>query len=333
MAITSVGYDGQINETEWALMAPRLNLPYWVAEMDALAPTINTKRDRAVDLAPGQFGGPGVMDTSSAVETMQFDSVESGDRYDMIVARRNWQGTGGKTTLEVIKGGTVRQLPPFNRNPGVLDDQLIALVHLRAGQTRPVSVTDLRGLGTSGRAIVFDPLAMEGYRNWPGFQCQIGREEYTLQPNRTWVRTGLISATTPAYRLRLLKTKTQKYGGGLQNIGAGWKTSGDNTMGVQVLSDGRIKITKAGIYSFSVNVYNYDGKKKPAGTYKFRMDGLWVKPTFESHRNAGTNGWEESLDWTGTLTEGNVIQFQFAHYLADRKSTSMTFEIQIEMVA
>lgn len=335
MAITSVGYDGQINESSWAVMAPRLNLPYWVADMDALAPTINTAQDRAVNLRPGTFGGPGVMDTSSATETVTFDHVASGNRYDLVVARRDWQGTGGKTTFTVIKGGTVRNLPSFNRNPGTLDDQLIALVHLRAGQTRPVSITDLRGLGTSGRAIVFDPLAMEGYRHWPGFQCQIGREEYTLQPDRNWVRTGLIAGTTPAYRLRLTRRKTFRHSGGWQDPGPGWAVSGDNTMGIKVLSNGRLQITKAGIYAITTNIYDYDAKSRriAPGTIRARLGGsVWVLPTFEHHIN-GVNGWEFPLDWTGTLNVGDTIRPVVNHHNTKAKNRAFNVEVQIEMVA
>lgn len=333
MAITSVGYDGTVGETEWAIMAPRLGMPYWVADLDSLAMTIDKNKVLTVNIAGGQFGGVGVMDTSNATESVTFDPVATGNRYDLIVARRNWQGSGGATTFKVIKGGATRKVPAFNRNPGILDDQLLGLVQIQAGRTTPVAITDLRGFGLNSRVQILDPLAMEGYKNWPGIQAQVGREEYTLQVDRTWVRTGLISAVTPAYRMRLAKTKSFKYGGGLQSLGSGWAVSGDNTMGLQVMSNGKIKVTKAGIYSFSTNVYRYYGNKQAQGTLRFRMDGLWVKPTYEVHYNAGTNGIEQSLDWTGTLNVGDVVDFQFAHYMSDKSQRSWQFEIQIEMVA
>ena len=207
MAITSVGYDGSINETQWAIMAPRMSMPYWVEDVDALKATILKDKDRTISLNPGRFGGQGVMDQSTAVEEIAFAPVASGNRYDLVVARRNWQGDGGTTTLEAIEGSTTKKIPSFNRGPGLLDDQLLYLVHLQAGRTTPVSVIDLRGFGLNSRVQLFDPLALEGYNNWPGLQAQIGREEYTLQVDRTWVRTGLISAVSPAYRLRLRKSK------------------------------------------------------------------------------------------------------------------------------
>jgi len=333
MAITSVGYDGSINEEQWAIMAPRIGMPYWVADTDSLAATIVKDADRTVRLAGGQFGGLGVMDTSDSSEDISFEPVSSGNRYDLIVARRDWQGEGGVTKFEPVKGGTTKKVPAFNRAPGILDDHLLYLVHLQAGRSTPVAIYDLRGFGLNSRVQILDAMALEGYKNWPGLQAQLGREEYTLQVDRTWVRTGLISAVSPAYRLRLKKSKRCKYGGGLQSVGPGWSVSGDNTMGIKVLASGKIQITKPGIYSFSTNVWNYGSEKHSEGSYRFRMAGLWVQPTFESHRNAGTNGWEESLDWTGTLNVGDTIDFQFAQYHKSKGSLVMKFEIQIEMIA
>lgn len=332
MAITSVGYDGSINESQWAIMAPYLGLPYWVAEADALKGTIVTNADRTLKINAGRFGGAGVMDILDTDTDIQFDPVTSGSRYDLVTARRNWQGDGGVTDFQIIKGGTTKALPPFNRNPGILDDQLLFLVRVVAGQTRLGEVIDLRGLGMNGRAMVYDALAMEGYNNWPGFQIQVGREEYTLQANRTWVRTGLIAATSPAYRLRLFNTKEFKFGR-FGSIGGGWKTSGDNSMGIKVLSNGKIQITKAGIYTFSTDVYRYYDTKYPQGTFRFRMAGLWVKPTYEAHFNAGSSGIEQALNWTGTLNVGDTIDFQFAQYVSDRSVRTWNIEIQIEMVA
>lgn len=333
MPITSVGYNGSINETQWAIMGPRLSMPYWVADTDSLAMSVDPNADRTIKVAPGPFGGQGVMDTLDAEERVQFDPVPSNTRYDLLVARRDWRGEGGTTKLEVIRGGASKAIPNFTRSPGILDDQLIGLIELKAGQTKPASITDLRGFGLNSRVQILDALALEGYKNHPGMEAQLGREVYALQVDRTWVRTGLISAVTPAYRLRLSKNKKVSYGGGLESVGPGWSVSGDNTMGLKVLSNGKVQVTKAGIYSFSTNVYNYDSAKRSEGTYRFRIDGLWVKPTFESHRNAGTNGWEQSLDWTGVLNVGDTFDFQFAQYQASKGALTMQFEIQIEMIA
>lgn len=347
MAITSVGYDGQISETEWARMAPRLSLPYWVADVDSLNATIDKDKTLTVDLAPGPFGGVGIMDTSDATESVVFDNVPSGNRYDLIVARRNWQGKGGVTSFEVIKGGSSKRVPAgFNRNEGALDDQLLWLVHLQAGRTTPVALYDLRGFGLNSRVQVLDPMALEGYKNWPGLQAQLGREEYTLQVDRTWVRTGLISAVSPAYRLELVKSLVVKDSGKQGQLhGGGWAVSGDNTMGMKILSTGEIQATKPGIYTISVNVADYYSNSLPKaqrdkivpGVVKFALRGVWASPSYDIPIGSDTGegaryGWEYAFSWTGLVTAGQKLGIGIAQN--NRKNHSRKFRIQtrIEMV-
>lgn len=332
MAITSYGYDGSIGEAIWARMAPRLSLPYWVATADDLALKVNTSRDRAIDIAPGEFGGAGVLDISNATETLTFDTVTSGWRYDLIVARRNWQGVGGRTEFVVIKGGSTRRLPSFNRSPGAIDDQLIALVPLQAGRARVDGIIDLRGFGATGNILATDALAMEGYNNWPGLQIQVGRELYTCQTDRSWVRTGLISALNPAYRLRLIARKTLVEGEGMRGLGAGWSVSGDNTMGIRVLPDGRLRFTKVGQYTINGNMWSDTQYANEAGSLKFSMTGLWVKPDFEYHKNDYPSGVNALFNWHGTVNAGDVIDFQATHYNRRGRRMTFNFEINIEMV-
>ena len=347
MAITSVGYDGSINETQWAIMAPRMSMPYWVEDVDALKATILKGKDRTISLNPGRFGGQGVMDQSTAVEEIAFAPVASGNRYDLVVARRNWQGDGGTTTLEAIEGSTTKKIPSFNRGPGLLDDQLLYLVHLQAGRTTPVSVIDLRGFGLNSRVQLFDPLALEGYNNWPGLQAQIGREEYTLQTDRTWVRTGLISAVSPAYRLQLKKELNVKDSGlGGQLHGGGWTVSGDNTMGLKVLSDGRIQVVKPGTYTISVNISDYFSIKLPkaqrdkivSGVVKFKLIGVWASPSYDipigTHIGEGARyGWEYAFSWTGILTAGQKVGIGIAQNNWKNHSRKFRIETRFEMVA
>ena len=347
MAITSVGYDGSIDETRWAIMAPRLSMPYWVEDVDALKATILKDRDRTISLASGRFGGQGVMDESSEVEEISFEPVPSGNRYDLVVAQRNWQGEGGVTSFEVIKGGATKKIPGFNRGPGYLDDHLLYLVHLQAGRTTPVSVIDLRGFGLNSRVQINDAMALEGYKNWPGMQAQLGREEYTLQVDRTWVRTGLIAATSPAYRLQLVKELNVKDSGlGGQLHGGGWSVGGDNTMGMKVLSSGEIQVTKPGTYTISVNVSDYFSNNLPKaqrdkivpGVVKFALLGVWASPSYDIPIGSDTGegaryGWEYAFSWTGVLSEGQKIGIGIAQN--NRKNHSRKFRIQtrVEMVA
>lgn len=343
MAITSVGYDGSVNETGWAIMAPRISMPYWVADMDSLKMTVDKDKVLTVDIAPGQFGAGGVMDVSDATESVVFDPIPSGNRYDLIVAQRNWQGGGGVTSFKVIKGGTSRKIPGFARNPGVLDDQLLGLAHIQAGRTTPVSVTDLRGFGLNSRVQLLDALGLEGYKNHPGIQAQIGREEYVLQVDRTWVRTGLISAVTPAYRLYLQKAKVTLKDSPTQgqNTGPGWSVSGDNTMGIEILSDGYMRITKAGTYTISVNVADYfsnhlsstQKKNVSPGVVKFALLGVWASPSYDIPIGNARYGWEYAFSWTGVLTAGQKVGIGIAQNADNNKKRSFRIQARVEMVA
>ena len=333
MAITSVGYDGSIDETRWAIMAPRLSMPYWVEDVDALKATILKDRDRTISLTSGRFGGQGVMDESSEVEEISFEPVPSGNRYDLVVAQRNWQGEGGVTSFEVIKGGATKKIPGFNRGPGYLDDHLLYLVHLQAGRTTPVSVIDLRGFGLNSRVQINDPLALEGYKNWPGMEAQLGREVYAHQVDRTWVRTGLISAVSPTYRLRVTRKHKMPSTNTAVTVKGGWRTAGDNTMGIKVQSNGMLKIQKAGLYNISYAIRRYNSPIKVSdASVTLAIGGVWVHPMFEEHRNSNWQGVESTMFWSGILNAGDVIDPRAGQWNAKKQKLEYTVEMEIEMV-
>src|SRR5699024_12518233 len=104
----------------------------------------------------GQFGGLGVMDTSDSSEDISFEPVSSGNRYDLIGARRDWQGEGGVTKFEPGKGGTTKKVPAFNRAPGILADHLLYLVHLQAGRSTLDGIFDLLSFGPNSRVQILD---------------------------------------------------------------------------------------------------------------------------------------------------------------------------------
>ena len=331
MAITSYGYDGSIGESVWARMAPRVGTPYWVTDPTHLAMTKNTSVDRGVDISPGEFGGAGVFDTSNEKVTLRFDPVSSGWRYDLIVARRNWQGVGGKTEFKVVKGGSVRRIPAFHRNPGVLDDQLLALIPIQAGRAQVDGIIDLRGFAMNSAAIVRDPLALEGYNNWPGMVVHVGREIYTLQPDRTWVRTGLIHAVKPAYRFRMRRKITVKEGAWTLLKG-GWTLTEDNSMGVKVLPSGHVEFPKSGQYTITTNVWADTRWNNIGGSTAFRMKGLWVQPDYEVHKNSYPKGQNQHLTWNGTINSGDRITLEIAHWNRSDRRMTYDIEINIEMV-
>jgi hypothetical protein len=129
MAITSIGYDGSVNESQWAKMVPLVGSShYGVSAPSDWKVTPHATLDRGVSIAAGSGWGQGVLDTSDATVSLQGGSVSSGSRWDMVVMRRSWAGTGGSSTFALIAGSASMVLPTRNNTPGTLDDQPIALV-------------------------------------------------------------------------------------------------------------------------------------------------------------------------------------------------------------
>ena len=342
MAITSFGYGGTVGEAAWARMAPRLGVPYWVKDGQSLVATIDTARDRAIKISPGEFGGTGVFDTSDAVESLQFDSVSSGSRYDLVVARRDWQGVSGKTTLQVIKGGKALALPTYNRNPGVVDDQPLFLVEVKAGQSRPATIYDLRGFGANGKVVVYHKLAMDYYTDYPGLELQVGREIYTVRAGRTWMRTGLEPRATGGkatddYYIRMDTGETTwAYGGSLRPVQRLKKIGGDNAMGVRILSGGRIRIGMSGIYAINASVYDQNFNTSPARF--FGMTDLRLNtpdwPRAINHRHDKSTFYQHYLSTTQYLKEGTDLQLQFRQYeySGNQRSRKYSHELVLHMI-
>ena len=147
MAISSVGYDGSVDEQDWANLARFLGKEPCTLGATGWQVTAVTGPDRTVRVAVGTGYGWGVKDVSTTSVDLQLD-VPTLARWDAIVARRDWQPTpGGGTTFVVVKGasGVTPALPATLLNsPGVQADQVLALVQVQAGISTPTAVIDLR---------------------------------------------------------------------------------------------------------------------------------------------------------------------------------------------
>lgn len=145
MAITSIGYDGSITELQWAALAGYLGADYAVGGPDDWKVEAVAGQDRVVRVKAGDGYGHGVLDTSTADETLQLPLVASGSRWDLVCAHRDWQPPGGATTFGYVQGTATQQLPGGRlADPGVQDDQPLALVQVTAGQQMPTGIVDLR---------------------------------------------------------------------------------------------------------------------------------------------------------------------------------------------
>jgi hypothetical protein len=149
VTITSVGYDytsnGPVTEPQFSRMAEFFGAPYAVAgDSDWLVEAV-AGQDRTVRILPGVGYGHGILDTSSAQVTLQLPAPQSGTVHHLIVANRYWQPPGGVTSFAFRAGTASAQIPAGRKDdPGVDDDQPLALVPVTAGQTMPGTPIDLR---------------------------------------------------------------------------------------------------------------------------------------------------------------------------------------------
>lgn len=163
MAFTSIGYDGSVNEKQWAELVPSAgSSTYGVKEADDLKVTAVPGSPLTVSVASGSGWGHGVLDTEAANTTIACEALSSGTRWDLIAIRRNWQPlAGGPTAVVAISGTATKELPGApNRKivPGVEDDQPLALVQWSSTQTQPVEIIDLRCWAGNGGLVAKDDL-------------------------------------------------------------------------------------------------------------------------------------------------------------------------------
>ncbi|HAP90774.1 MAG TPA: hypothetical protein DCR15_14035 [Arthrobacter bacterium] len=200
MTITSVGYDGTVNETQWASLVPRVGIAhYGISGTDDWRVSALTTMDRGINISVGSGWGHGVLDTSDATVSLQGGLVSSGDRWDMVVARRNWSGIGGATTFVIIAGSAAKALPARNTTPGTLDDQPIALIRFTAGQTAVQEIVPLRCWARNGGMVAKDVLALTFLKEL-GAQVTINGAMWLCVPdvngNPSWISSSPMGTTS-----------------------------------------------------------------------------------------------------------------------------------------
>jgi hypothetical protein len=194
MAITSVGYDGAVTESQWSDMIKKIgSSEYGVVGVGDWKVTAVTGADRTVSIAAGKGWGHGVFNENTANVTLQLDTVASGSRWDLIAMRRDWTGVGGTSTFVKVNGTTAKEIPVGRtKGPGVIDDQPIALVQVTAGQTQPTAIVDLRCWSGNGGLFANNDLALT-YLDAPGSQVKVsGRLWHRIigtDGNAAWTTT------------------------------------------------------------------------------------------------------------------------------------------------
>jgi len=199
VTFTSYGYDttagNPYTEIAWADAHPLIgSARYGVRSAGDWAVTAVPNADRTVSIAPGFGFGSGVTDKTVENETIQLDTISSGSRWDLIVARRDWTPTAGETKFMKINGGSTKAIPGGRlMTPGGIDDQPLALVQVTAGQTQPTAIVDLRCFANNGGMVANDDL-VRGYLNQVGTEIYINGVEwrYIVGANNVpeWVATN-----------------------------------------------------------------------------------------------------------------------------------------------
>ena len=163
MAWTNVGYDGTINEAQWASLSGLLGNGY-VAAGNGDCVVTAVPGARSVSVAAGTLYGDGVSSTNSGPETVAMTTPTNGQWF-IIALRRTWAtntaalvAIAGATTTTSLPTAPPTSFPTLNTNQGVLTDQPIAWAWCNSANT-DVVVVDLRQFPvrtqtTTGNAII-----------------------------------------------------------------------------------------------------------------------------------------------------------------------------------
>lgn len=200
MAIVTAGYDGTVDEVQFAEVLYR----YSVIGPDDFKATTQAG-DRIVSIADGVALGPGTRDVATAIPNIQFAAAATGaTRWDLVVLRRDWQPPGGATTVTIIQGGSTKGYPvvgtaatDWNRRPGIMDDQPLYLQEV-VGTSLGTRV-DLRvWAGHGGLTAVSEDV--KTYLQRVGAEVLINGIQwvYALGANNVpgWISTATAEATT-----------------------------------------------------------------------------------------------------------------------------------------
>ncbi len=200
MAFTSIGYDGTVNERQWAELVPSAGSSiYGVKGAGDLKVTAVAGQPLTLSVAPGSGWGHGVLDTQTANTTIACEAIGGGSRWDLIALRRDWQPlAGGPTSVVAITGSTDKVLPGSREvTPGVIDDQPLALVQWTYGQTQPSLIVDLRCWAGNGGLVANDPL-VRTFINSPGTRISIQGVDWVRRLGANdveeWFRASVLTA-------------------------------------------------------------------------------------------------------------------------------------------
>lgn len=199
MAITSVGYDGTIDEKQFeAIMGYSAHSLFGVNAGDAFRASNVAGQVLQIRLSAGTAWTAGVVDVMDSAQTVQMASPPStGSRWDMIVLRRDYQPPGGVSSLRVIKGTSAKSLPARENNAGVLSEQPLWLCRIDAGSGLVNEFIDLRVWARNGGCTANHDL-VRSYMGQAGTMIEILGKLwiFTVASNGTGQWVDLIDASS-----------------------------------------------------------------------------------------------------------------------------------------
>lgn len=179
----SYGYDtapGEgIGELVWQEMFPQIGSgTYAVRSTTDWKVTAVSGADRTVSIAAGRGLGMGIIDKTTANDTIQLDPIVSGSRWDLIVCRRDPTPTKGVSQFMKINGGASPVIPGARLSGPGIHDQPLALVQVTAGQTQPTGFIDLRTWVGDGGGLVANSDLVRSFLLTPGTVLNINGLEW-----------------------------------------------------------------------------------------------------------------------------------------------------------
>ncbi len=144
------GFDGQLTEERFSQLSRLMSgLDVTVGSVDAWRASAVASQDRTVSVAPGAGWGYGITIESTTVETVKFDPVSSGSRYDLVAWRLDWAPHGGTVQLVAVQGSAIDTVPAPSQRPGSGVAYVpIATFRVTAGMQSPTLAKDLRQWGS-----------------------------------------------------------------------------------------------------------------------------------------------------------------------------------------
>lgn len=150
MAITTMGFDGTLNEEQFARLMTLVGVRYSVAGAGDFNVTA-VEGNRAVSVAAGTAYAAGVAAVNSAPITVALPAP-AGGAWHLIVLGRDWatntaavRSIPGETTSSVVPTAPPTVFPGLDSTAGVVDDQKLAWAWVNASNNN-VLLFDLRDL-------------------------------------------------------------------------------------------------------------------------------------------------------------------------------------------